>query len=65
VGPLEAGFFVSIEDLVAGLARNGKLATEGGHLLPVEETGYEAKTLVFHVTLLPRHLCILRKGSKV
>src|SRR5438067_5313970 len=31
-------FFVTVENLVAGLARDSKLATQSGHLLPIQQT---------------------------
>jgi hypothetical protein len=62
---LEPGLLVAAEDLVAGLARDAELPAEGRHGLTVEAAGDETKTLVFHVTLLPRHRCVLRKGPKV
>lgn len=61
----KASVSIAIEDLVAGLSRDSELPAEPRHLLSVEKAGHEAKTLVFHVTLLPRHPCILRKGPKV
>jgi hypothetical protein len=63
--PLQAHLPVAIEDLVTGLAGDTELPAEGCHLLAVQAASHETKTLVFHVTLLPRHLCVLRKGPKV
>src|SRR6266540_4077220 len=54
---------VALEDLVAGLARNIKLAAQRRHFLAIEQTRYKAKPFVHFVTLLPRHFG-LPKGLK-
>src|SRR5258708_5082694 len=52
---LEPVFLVAVIDLVAGLARDTKLATDLAHRLAVQQPGDKPQTLVHHRTLLPRH----------
>src|SRR5437879_11145914 len=51
----QTGFFVTIENLVAGLARDSKLPTKRRHFLPVQQAGHKANTFIHNRTLLPRH----------
>src|SRR6267154_9573 len=51
----QTGFLVTIENLVAGLARDSKLSTQSGHFLPVQQARHKANTLIHYRTLLPRH----------
>jgi hypothetical protein len=53
--PLEPMVLVTIEDLVAGLARDAEVATDLAHRLAVEDAGHELQALVDHRTLLPGH----------
>jgi hypothetical protein len=52
---LKPAVLVSLKDLVAGLARDIKLATQHSHFLAIEQTRYKSKPFVHFVTLLPRH----------
>jgi uncharacterized protein len=61
--PFQSAVFVSLEDLVAGLARDIELAAQHRHLLAVEQAGYKSKSFVHLATLLPRHFG-LPKGLK-
>jgi hypothetical protein len=55
---VEPAILVALEDLVAGLARDIELAAERRHLLAIEQSRYESKTLIHFVTLLPRHFAL-------
>src|SRR5690606_18290053 len=52
---LQAFILVATKDLVPGLARDAELPANLAHSFSLEKTGYEAKTLLHHRTLLPRH----------
>src|ERR1700687_2806053 len=52
---LQTRFFVAVKNLVAGLARDSELPTQGRHLLPFQQTGDKTKTFLHNRTLLPRH----------
>src|SRR6267143_4964239 len=60
----QTAFFVAIEDLVTGLARDRELSTESRHFLPVQQAGHKANTFIHNRTLLPRHHSPL-KGKSV
>ena len=51
----QTGFFVTIENLVAGLARDSELPTKRRHFLPVQQAGHKTNTFIHNRTLLPRH----------
>src|SRR5207302_10881125 len=51
----QTGFFVTIENLVAGLARDSELPTKRRHFLPVQQARHKANTFIHNRTLLPRH----------
>jgi hypothetical protein len=53
--PLQPAFFIALEDLVAGLARDLKLAAQRGHALAVFEPNHESYTFVHNRTFLPWH----------
>ena len=52
---LDPAIFVTVVDLVAGLARNPELGAQRRHLLALEQAGDKPESLVHDVTLLPRH----------
>ncbi len=53
--PTQPPLFVPVIDLVAGLPRDPELGAQGRHGLALSQAGDKSETLVFHVTLLPRH----------
>jgi hypothetical protein len=53
-----AEVLVSLEDLVAGLARDVELAAQHRHLLAAQKAGHEPNTLIHLGTLLPRHFAL-------
>src|SRR5580658_9177667 len=53
--PLQPTFLITLEDLVAGLARDLKLAAQGRHALAVFEPNHESYTFVHNRTFLPWH----------
>src|SRR5262249_59468812 len=52
---LEPVLLVTIEDFVAGLARDPELATDVRHRLAVQKPGDKPQALLHDRTLLPRH----------
>src|SRR5262249_862750 len=62
---VEPPVLVALEDLVAGLARDIEVATDGGHLLAVEQAGDEPEPLIHLGTLLPRHFALPAKCRSV
>ena len=56
--PLESAVFISLEDLVAGLARNIELAAQRSHRFAIEQPGYKSKSFIHFVTLLPGHFAL-------
>src|SRR5260370_15775889 len=63
--PLNSTFLVTIEDLVAGLARNPKLSAEFRHRLAGEPASHKLQSLVHHRTLLPPHHSLPKRGKSV
>lgn len=59
--PVQAAVAVTLQQLVARLARDVELPADRRHRLAVEQAGNELQTFVHQATLLPRHLAILRK----
>src|SRR5579862_5177403 len=53
--PLQSAFLVALEDLVAGFARNLKLAAQSGHALAVLQPNHESYAFVHNRTFLPWH----------
>src|SRR5271169_7248006 len=51
----QTGFLVAVKYLVAGLARDGELATQRRHLLPIQQARDKTHTFIHNRTLLPRH----------
>src|SRR5580692_11587560 len=51
----QTGLFIALEYLITGLARDGELATERDHLLPVQQAPHKTNTFIHNRTLLPRH----------
>jgi hypothetical protein len=60
----EPTFLISIEDLVAGLARDAELPTDIGHRFAVEQFRHEPQALVHQRTLLPRHRHLPPRSGK-
>jgi len=48
-------FLVAVKDFVTGFARDGELATERDHFLPVQQAPHKTNTFIHNRTLLPRH----------
>jgi len=65
VQPLQAAVFIARENLVAGFSGDIELATQGRHLLPIQQSGHETHSLIHLATLPPWHLRVSRKGRKV
>src|ERR1700751_1647629 len=61
---LETVFLVALEDLVAGLARNAKRATDLAHRFAVQQLSDKPQALVHYRTLLPRHPRLPHKGER-
>src|ERR1700731_1538041 len=53
--PLHPAFLITIEDLVAGLARNAELPAQIRHRLPSQSPSHELNSFIHDRTLLPRH----------
>ena len=53
--PLQSAFLITLEDLIAGLAGNLKLAAQRGHALAVLEPNDKTYALVHNGTFLPWH----------
>src|ERR1700722_11255692 len=53
--PLQSAFLIPVEDLVAGFARDLKLAAQRGHTLAVFEPNHESYAFVHNRTFLPCH----------
>src|SRR5579862_692484 len=53
--PLQSAFLITVEDLIAGFARNLKLAAQRGHALAVFESNHETYAFVHNRTFLPWH----------
>src|SRR5688500_514071 len=51
----EAGVFIAVKNLVAGLPRDAEFGAQRRHLLALEQAGDKPESLVHDVTLLPRH----------
>src|ERR1700745_4349821 len=62
---LHAALLVTIEDLVAGLARDAKLSAQLSHRLAGQAASHELQPLVHHRTLLPRHHPLQKKAGSV
>src|SRR3984957_17757495 len=64
--PLHPAFLITIEDLVAGLARNAELPAQIRHRLPSQSPSHELNSFIHDRTLLPRHpLSSQQKGESV
>src|ERR1700722_7908097 len=64
--PLHPAFLITIEDLVAGLARNAELPAQIRHRLPSQSPSPELNSFIHDRTLLPRHpLSSQQKGESV
>src|ERR1700721_1290591 len=53
--PLHPAFLITIEDLVAGLARNAELPAQIRHRLASQSPSHELNSFIHDRTLLPRH----------
>src|ERR1700722_8263826 len=53
--PLQSAFLIPVEDLVAGFARDLKLAAQRGHTFAVFEPNHESYAFVHNRTFLPCH----------
>src|SRR5579883_953090 len=53
--PLQSAFLITLEDLVAGFARDLKLPAKRGHALAVFQPNHETYALVHNRTFLPWH----------
>src|SRR5687768_8969256 len=60
---LHANLPISLVNLVACFTGNPELLAQRHHRLALEQTGHEPKSLVHHVTLLPRHGPSLREAE--
>src|SRR3981189_3026318 len=52
---LQTVFLVAVKYFVTGFARDGELATERDHFLPVQQASHKTNTFIHNRTLLPRH----------
>src|ERR1700730_5621845 len=62
--PLQSAFLIAVDDLVAGLAGNLKLAAQRGHALAVFEPNHESYAFVHNRTFLPWHPTAPLTGKK-
>src|SRR5271165_1398592 len=62
--PLQSAFLIPFEDLVAGLARDLKLAAQRGHAFAVLEPNHETYAFVHNRTFLPWHPTAPLTGKK-
>src|ERR1700683_548743 len=53
--PLQPAFLITVDDLVAGLARDPELPAQAGHALAVLQPNHESYTFVHNRTFLPWH----------
>ena len=63
--PLQSAFLIALEDLVAGLAGNLKLAAQRGHTFAIFEPNHESYAFVHNRTFLPWHPTRPPYGEKV
>src|SRR6516164_2259032 len=63
--PLKAAFLITIEDLIAGLARDAKLPAEIRHRFAGEPTSDKLQAFIHDRTLLPRHQPLPSKREEV
>lgn len=54
----ETALLEPVEELVARDPRDAELAAKRGHLLALEEPGYESKAFIHRLTLFPGHLAL-------
>src|SRR5207302_8788562 len=63
--PLHAAFLITIEDLIAGLARDSKLPAKFRHRLAGWPASYKLQSFIHYRTLLPRHHSLPFAGKSV
>ena len=61
---IDTAVFVTVVNLVAGLAGYAELTAETGHLLAIQEAGDKSETFFHNIALLPGHGSFSRKGRK-
>ena len=62
--PLHPAVAITLQDFVAGLARDRELLAQPRQRFTIQHPRDELHPLVYDVTLLPRHLCSPAKGQK-
>ncbi len=62
---IDATIFITIEDLVAGLAGNAELTAQTSHLLAIKQSGDKSETFFHNIALLPGHGTFSCKKEKV
>ena len=53
---VEAALLEAVEELVPCNSGDAELAAQRGHLLALEEPGYESEAFIHRLTLFPGHL---------